>query len=126
MPFSMRLDPTNAVATGSEATTGLTEMEEFHYSGELELFEHAINWKRYWLRDVKRYLGRRVLENGAGIATNTRLLVSSVKTFVVHPSWSLASVVARTLSRMWSPPTGTTTLPPNASFQPDESSTRYW
>jgi hypothetical protein len=51
-------------------------MEEFHYSGELELFEHAVNWKQYWLRHVKRYLGRRVLENGAGIASNTPLLVS--------------------------------------------------
>jgi 2-polyprenyl-3-methyl-5-hydroxy-6-metoxy-1,4-benzoquinol methylase len=52
-------------------------MEGFRYSGELELFELAVNWKQYWLRHVKRYLGRRVLENGAGIASNTPLLVSS-------------------------------------------------
>lgn len=52
-------------------------MKEFRYSGELELFEHAVNWKQYWLQSVKPYLGRRVLENGAGIASNTSLLVSS-------------------------------------------------
>jgi 2-polyprenyl-3-methyl-5-hydroxy-6-metoxy-1,4-benzoquinol methylase len=51
-------------------------MKEFRYSGELELFQHAVNWKHYWLRHVRRYLGRRVLENGAGIATNTPMLVS--------------------------------------------------
>jgi 2-polyprenyl-3-methyl-5-hydroxy-6-metoxy-1,4-benzoquinol methylase len=51
-------------------------MEAFRYSGELELFELAVNWKRYWQRHVRRYLGRRVLENGAGIATNTPQLVS--------------------------------------------------
>jgi 2-polyprenyl-3-methyl-5-hydroxy-6-metoxy-1,4-benzoquinol methylase len=50
-------------------------MDGFRYSGELELFQHAVNWKRYWLRHIRRYLGRRVLENGAGIATNTPLLV---------------------------------------------------
>jgi 2-polyprenyl-3-methyl-5-hydroxy-6-metoxy-1,4-benzoquinol methylase len=51
-------------------------MADFRYSGELGLFEHAVNWKQYWQRHVRRYLGRRVLENGAGIATNTTQLVS--------------------------------------------------
>ena len=47
----------------------------FHYVGdELKLFEQALNWKRYWSRRVRPYLGRTVIEVGAGIGANTALL----------------------------------------------------
>ena len=47
----------------------------FVYEGnELELFSHAENWKRYWSAYVRPYLGRRVLEVGAGIGVNTAIL----------------------------------------------------
>jgi SAM-dependent methyltransferase len=47
----------------------------FVYEGnELELFSRAKNWKRYWSAHVRRYLGQRVLEVGAGIGVNTPFL----------------------------------------------------
>jgi SAM-dependent methyltransferase len=42
--------------------------------GELEVFQHACNWKRYWSSLVRPYLGKRVLEVGAGIGGSTPFL----------------------------------------------------
>lgn len=45
------------------------------YAGsELELFERAWRWKAYWADLVRPYLGAEVLEVGAGIGANTRVL----------------------------------------------------
>ena len=41
---------------------------------ELELFASAVNWKSYLKRQIEPYLGRDVLEVGAGIGGTTRLL----------------------------------------------------
>lgn len=41
---------------------------------ELELFVHAHFWKRYWHKQIIRYLHGDVLEVGAGIGTNTVFL----------------------------------------------------
>ena len=50
----------------------------FSYAGEeLELFAHAIRWKRYWSSRLAPFVGADVLEVGAGIGTNTLLLVSN-------------------------------------------------
>ena len=38
---------------------------------ELDLFAHADNWKRYWSGQVAQFLGRSVLEVGAGIGAST-------------------------------------------------------
>jgi SAM-dependent methyltransferase len=47
----------------------------FHYIGsELALFATARNWKLYLSSQVSPYVGRRVLEVGAGIGTNTNYL----------------------------------------------------
>lgn len=49
--------------------------DDFHYVGtELELFSSATNWKQYLRRQVAPYLGRQVLEVGAGLGGTTRLL----------------------------------------------------
>lgn len=49
---------------------------EFAYQGsELELFEHATVWKGYWSAEIRPYIGAKVLEVGAGIGTNTQMLV---------------------------------------------------
>jgi SAM-dependent methyltransferase len=53
----------------------LENSDRFSYQGaELKLFEHAINWKRYWSAQLMEYLGERVLEVGAGNGANTPFL----------------------------------------------------
>jgi SAM-dependent methyltransferase len=52
-------------------------MSNLSYKGsELELFEKAENWKAYYQNLIKDYLGREVLEVGAGIGATTRALCS--------------------------------------------------
>ncbi|MEP7351772.1 MAG: class I SAM-dependent methyltransferase [Acidobacteriota bacterium] len=49
--------------------------EPFQYpGGELALFEKARNWKAYWSTNVGRFISGDVLEVGAGIGANTKLL----------------------------------------------------
>jgi SAM-dependent methyltransferase len=45
-----------------------------YQGGELELFAHAANWKRYLERQVRPYLGSSVLEVGAGLGGTTQAL----------------------------------------------------
>ena len=48
---------------------------EIPYVGdELELFSHALNWKSYLRRQISPFLGKSVLEVGAGIGATTRML----------------------------------------------------
>ncbi|MBV9267393.1 MAG: methyltransferase domain-containing protein [Acidobacteriaceae bacterium] len=50
-------------------------MADFAYVGsELDLFAAARNWKAYWSSLVRPYVKGEVLETGAGIGSNTRLL----------------------------------------------------
>ncbi len=44
---------------------------------ELKLFAHAINWKRYWAKKLWPYLGKSVLEVGAGLGGNTAMLCAN-------------------------------------------------
>jgi SAM-dependent methyltransferase len=48
--------------------------ESTYVGNELELFSHAQNWKRYWRSIILPFLRGDVLEVGAGMGTNTRLL----------------------------------------------------
>lgn len=49
--------------------------ETFKYQGnELELFRNAINWKKYFARQIKPFIHGNVLEVGAGIGATTLLL----------------------------------------------------
>jgi 2-polyprenyl-3-methyl-5-hydroxy-6-metoxy-1,4-benzoquinol methylase len=49
-------------------------MSEFAYAGsELEIFEHAVRWKRYFARLMAPYIRGHVLEAGAGIGANLRV-----------------------------------------------------
>ena len=50
------------------------QKESFTYTGELSLFDHAINWKTYWVSQVSPWIGKNVLEVGAGLASNTPLM----------------------------------------------------
>jgi SAM-dependent methyltransferase len=52
-------------------------MSEFKYVGsELDLFAAVWNWKGYWSRQIQPFITGDVLEVGAGIGSNTRLLDS--------------------------------------------------
>lgn len=45
-----------------------------YIGGELELFQHAVGWKKYFSRMVRPYIRGRVLEVGAGIGGTTAAL----------------------------------------------------
>jgi 2-polyprenyl-3-methyl-5-hydroxy-6-metoxy-1,4-benzoquinol methylase len=50
-------------------------MNKYEYKGnELDLFEYASNWKSYWSKQILPYIGNSVLEVGAGIGSNTKIL----------------------------------------------------
>src|SRR5262245_51485780 len=50
-------------------------MSELRYVGsELDLFAAVLNWKAYWSREIKPFIRGDILEVGAGIGSNTRLL----------------------------------------------------
>jgi SAM-dependent methyltransferase len=50
-------------------------MSDFKYAGsELDLFAAVLNWKGYWSGQIRPFLKGDVLEVGAGIGSNTRLL----------------------------------------------------
>ncbi|MFC1862357.1 class I SAM-dependent methyltransferase [Thermodesulfobacteriota bacterium] len=50
-------------------------MRNIKYPGkELEVFSQARNWKSYWASKITPYIGKTVLEVGAGIGSNTLLL----------------------------------------------------
>jgi SAM-dependent methyltransferase len=55
-------------------------MNNHSYQGsELELFDKAKNWKAYYQNLIKKYLGREVLEVGAGIGATTKALCSQTQ-----------------------------------------------
>jgi 2-polyprenyl-3-methyl-5-hydroxy-6-metoxy-1,4-benzoquinol methylase len=71
---------------------------EFTYGGlELELFRTAFNWKRYVKEIVSPYIAGRVLEVGAGIGGQTRLLCTrnALSWTAVEPDASLAAEFTR-------------------------------
>jgi hypothetical protein len=65
---------------------------EYTYVGrELHLFEYATNWKRYFARNIRPYLGTNVIEVGAGIGANIGYLYDSQSSWLcVEPDPQLA------------------------------------
>jgi SAM-dependent methyltransferase len=59
-------------------------MNHYSYAGdELDLFCKAKNWKAYWASQVAAFLRGAVLEVGAGVGANTRLLLNErIKTWL--------------------------------------------
>lgn len=50
-------------------------MTNLDYIGEeLTIFAHAVNWKRYFSREMSPFVGDAVLEVGAGLGVNTAIL----------------------------------------------------
>ena len=58
--------PANSVAA--------SELSYQYIGTELDLFAQAVRWKNYLKRQITPFLGRRVLEVGAGIGGTTRVL----------------------------------------------------
>jgi SAM-dependent methyltransferase len=52
-----------------------------YVGNELELFNHATRWKGYWGNQIKPYLGKKVLEVGAGIGATPEALIRQDFTF---------------------------------------------
>jgi SAM-dependent methyltransferase len=67
-------------------------MPEAQYIGtELELFAQARNWKNYWSGNLRKYVRGDVLEVGAGIGANVRLLHDAADNWVcLEPDIRLA------------------------------------
>lgn len=68
-----------------------------YVGNELELFATAMNWKAYLSRQVRPFLGRDVLEVGAGIGGTTRLLCGpgAGRWVCLEPDPALAASIAR-------------------------------
>lgn len=75
-------------------------MSEFNYVGsELAIFKEAVNWKRYYGRHLKPYLGSEVLEVGAGIGATTGALCdgTSATWTCLEPDASMVEVIRRSI-----------------------------
>jgi protein-L-isoaspartate O-methyltransferase len=78
-------------------------MSETYIGDELELFSHAKNWKNYWGSKVKPYLGKRVLEVGAGLGGTTQYLHNAhaetiEKWTCLEPDATLAKAIEQKIS----------------------------
>jgi SAM-dependent methyltransferase len=77
------------------------------YAGtELEIFQHATNWKGYYGRLLDPFLGDEVLEVGAGIGATTAVLVSGSKRrwLCLEPDEAFAEVIERSVRNGTLPP----------------------
>jgi len=82
-------------------------MPEGAYIGsELEIFQHAVNWKKYYGRLIRPFLGAEVLEVGAGIGATTEVLLSAEQTrwVCLEPDSSLADELVKKIGDGRLPP----------------------
>src|SRR4051812_28807493 len=99
--------------------------QELTYVGEeLDLFAHATRWKNYWSRILRPYLGKEVLEVGAGLGVNTPLLLGEAQThwLCLEPDPTLAARLEENCAKLSGQERITTQigivsdLPPTAKF----------
>ena len=77
-------------------------MTNFNYSGsELDIFSYAENWKKYWSKIVRKYLGFTGLEVGAGIGTNSKILFNkeSKRWVALEPDKQLCKEISKSISK---------------------------
>lgn len=82
-------------------------MPEGAYIGsELEIFKHAVNWKRYYGKMIRPFLGAEVLEVGAGIGATTEVLLTPEQTrwVCLEPDSSLVDEIVKKVSNGSLPP----------------------
>ncbi|MDZ4794278.1 MAG: class I SAM-dependent methyltransferase [Bacteroidota bacterium] len=86
--------------------------DHFKYEGdELALFQHAINWKKYFSRQIQPFIKGAVLEVGAGIGSTTLLLNDgkAAQWLLLEPDPAMSSVLKNKM--------GTGELPGNCRLQ---------
>jgi len=86
---------------GAPAATDQSALDARRYLGEeLDLFVAAHAWRRYWARHIGPYLGRRVLEVGAGLGSTTLALwrPGFEQWLAVEPDLDLAERLAARLA----------------------------
>lgn len=69
---------------------------DFEYAGtELEIFQNATVWKRYFGRHIQPFLGEEVAEVGAGIGATTKFLVTGKQSrwLCLEPDASMADAI---------------------------------
>jgi SAM-dependent methyltransferase len=73
-----------------------------YIGNELELFQHATNWKRYFSSAISKYIKGDTLEAGAGLGINTRYLINDRVTSwtFVEPDASLSSKIPANTSEI--------------------------
>ena len=99
---------------------GAAEAAGYRYVGsELAIFEKAVHWKRYWSGKIRPFVSGDVLEVGAGIGANTRLLAPGMP----YRSWTCLEPDASLAAQICPPGSGihavcgtVADLPPAASF----------
>ena len=66
-----------------------------YIGNELELFEHASNWKKYYASNISKHIQGNVLEVGAGLGANTKFLINDQVTSwtYVEPDQKLFSKI---------------------------------
>jgi SAM-dependent methyltransferase len=77
-------------------------MIAYRYEGdELGLFEHAVNWKRYFNSHIGRHIRGHVLEVGSGLGGTTRLLCDGRQSrwTGLEPDAGLADLMRQRLAR---------------------------
>jgi SAM-dependent methyltransferase len=82
-------------------------MNDFSYIGtELEVFNHATEWKNYYGKHLRPFLGEEVLEVGAGIGGTTKILCESKqKRWVcLEPDETLAAQIKNQIASGQLPP----------------------
>jgi SAM-dependent methyltransferase len=75
-------------------------VERAYEGKELELFAAAHNWKRYYASNIRRHLGKAVVEVGAGLGANTPYLIGPAQErwLCLEPDADLAAQIPATVA----------------------------
>ncbi len=69
-----------------------------YIGGELELFKKAVNWKEYWCAQIRPFIGKRVIEVGAGLGTNTPYMAPEQSQWIcLEPDGEMAAAMTRAI-----------------------------
>jgi hypothetical protein len=93
------------------------------YAGhELDLFQHAVNWKRYWGSRVSPYVGSTVLEVGAGLGINAASLITTRQSqwHCLEPDHRLEAFIRERIQYGTLPPTCSTQVGTIDDIPPDK------